>query len=487
MGSPRRNTHLKSLIDARGWSQPQIAEAVNAAVGTATGRPGLYTEESIRRLLTGHITWPPRHYRVALQTIFAVSDPALLGLYNKRARAPQPPASPGTDRTADVLWGTATVPHPESPGFGRSLAQGLFKGISATGLGGVSTNRRDALRTLGIGGIAVAGLRDAVLGAARESASLSNVVDRRAVEPTTMSECTDTLHRLATDYVLCPDLDRIFVELTVLRDRLAAVIQRARRITDLQELYVLLAASCALLASVSHDLAEPHAAMIQTDSAATFAKLAGHRSLENWVYCTRAMIASWWEPPARVLKEAGKAVTPRGISHVRLSGLVARAHSQVGNRREAVAAMDAARRERDRLPEHESLTDLGPVFGFSSARQHYYDATTYARLGEWKRAKSEAETVISLYTPTSTQTWSATLTLAQVTLARADLHLTGPDAALAHLEPVLAIPVGQRIPQVKAALNGIGSDLAASAVTPATRTLGEAVRTFAPRRDLDGQ
>ncbi|MEV0465493.1 hypothetical protein AB0I30_10180 [Nocardia tengchongensis] len=483
MGSPRRNTHLKALIDAHGWSQSQIAEAVNAAVGAATGRPGLYTDESIRRLLTGHVTWPPRHYRFALQTVFAVHDPAMLGLYNKRARAPQPPA----ERTADVLWGTTTIPPSDSPGFDRALARDLFKVVSAADLGGAPTNRRDALRTLGIGGIAVAGLRDAVLGAARESASLTNAIDRHAVEPATMSECADTLRRLATDYVLCPDLDRIFVELTVLRDRLASVIQHAGRLTDLQQLYVLLAATCTLLASVSHDLAEPHAAMIQTDSAATFAKLAGHRSLENWVYCTRAMIASWWERPGRVLEEAGKAVTPRGISHIRLSGLVARAHSQVGNRRAAVAAMDAARRERDRLPEHESLTDLGPVFAFSLARQHYYDASTYAQLGEWKRAKSEAENVISLYAPTSAQTWSATLTLAQVTLARADLHLTGPDAALAHLEPVLAIPVGQRIPQVKAALNGIGYDLAGAAATPARRTLGEAVRTFTPRKELDGQ
>ncbi|MFE3261806.1 hypothetical protein ACFXPS_25545 [Nocardia sp. NPDC059091] len=95
--------------------------------------------------------------------------------------------------------------------------------------------------------------------------------------------------------------------------------------------------------------------------------------------------------------------------------------------------------------------------------------------------------MISLYTPTSAQTWSATLTLAQVTLARADLHLTGPDAALAHLEPVLAIPARQRIPQVESALNGIRSDLAGLAATPDRRTLGEAVRAFTPRKEPDEQ
>lgn len=227
--------------------------------------------------------------------------------------------------------------------------------------------------------------------------------------------------------------------------------------------------------------------MIQTDSAAAFAKLAGHRSLENWVYCTRAMIASWWESPARVLEEANKAVSPRGISQVRLAGLTARAHAQMGNRPAAVAAIDAARCERDQLPASDSLTDLGAVFSFSLARQHYYDATAYAQLGDWKRAKSEAENAISLYAPTSTQTWSATVTLVQVTLARADLHLTSPDAALSQLEPVLEIPAAQRIPQVTTALSGIGHDLAALATTPDRRPLGEAVRTFAPRKELDGQ
>lgn len=372
--------------------------------------------------------------------------------------------------------------------FERALAEARGEaGFDVADRGGDTTKRRDALRILGIGGLAATGMRDVVLGAARESAMLSSTIDRRPVESGTLSEFAETLHRLASDYVLSPDLDRIFLELTVLRDRVAAVIDRAGRLTDLQDLYVLLAATCTLLASVSHDLAEPHAAMIQTDTAAAFAKLAGHSSLENWVYCTRAMIASWWGSPEQVLQEAGKAVQVRGISQVRLSGLVARAHSQIGNREAATAAMDAARRERERLPANESLTELGPVFAFSPARQHYYNASTYARLGEWSRAKSESESVISLYSPTSVQKWPATLTLAQATLARAELHLDGAGAALTQLVPVLEIPTGQRIPQVQAALNSISGDLHSMMSTPHCRALDEAVRSFAPTKELHAQ
>ncbi|MVU77151.1 hypothetical protein GPX89_07800 [Nocardia sp. ET3-3] len=371
--------------------------------------------------------------------------------------------------------------------FEQELTQEQSDLEPALELGGDPTNRRAMLLGLGIGGITTTGLRGAVLGAARESAVLTNTIDRPAVDPGMVSECAETLHRLATDYVLCPDLDRIFLELTILRDRAAAAVHHAGRLTDLQHLYVLLAATCTLLASVSHDLAEPHAAIIQTDSAAAFAKLAGHRPLENWVSCTRAMIASWWGPPDGVLAEAEKAGQIQGISHVRMSGLVARAHSQMGNRRGAIDAMDTARRQRDKLPASDSLTDLGPVFAFSLARQHYYDATTYAQLGEWQRAKSSAESVAHLYSPKSTQTWSATLALAQVTLARAELHLEGADAALVLLQPVLKIPAGQRIPQVKVALNSVATDLHRMASTPDRQALREAVRDFAPMKELYGQ
>ncbi|MEV6774351.1 hypothetical protein AB0N05_37520 [Nocardia sp. NPDC051030] len=114
MGSQRyRNTRLKSLIDARGWSQQFTAEAVNVAVGVATGRPGLYTDESIRRLLAGRVTWPPSHYRKALQTVFKAPDPGLLGLYNQRASTPQLPVAPIRTLSAHLQW---EAPAPLLPG-----------------------------------------------------------------------------------------------------------------------------------------------------------------------------------------------------------------------------------------------------------------------------------------------------------------------------------------------------------------------------------
>lgn len=349
--------------------------------------------------------------------------------------------------------------------------------------GGDPTDRRDVLRAIGIGGIAVsADMSGVVLDAARESARLMNIVDRSSVDPGALRDAADDLYQLSTDYAVDPDLEPIFLRLTILRDQLAATIQRAGRVSDLEDLHVLFAATCTLLASVSHDLAQPHAAMIQTRAAGRFAELAGHRSLLAWVYCTRAMIVSWWGRPEQVLREVRRAGDVSGIPGIRLAGLEARAHAQRGDRLSALAAVATARRERERLSSAGGLTDLGPIFDFSHARQHYYDATAFALLGEWDTVRCEAEAVINLYAPRQVETWPATLTLAQLNLSRALLHTEGASEAFDALRPVLETPVGQRIPQVATAIRAVRDDICAhpAAATAQGRTLRAAVETFLP-------
>jgi hypothetical protein len=199
------------------------------------------------------------------------------------------------------------------------------------------------------------------------------------------------------------------------------------------------------------------------------------------------MIASWWSRPEQVLAEVDKAGVATGISGIRLAGLAARAHAQLGNRPAAIAAMRSAGRERDRQHGTDGLTELGPVFDFSLARQHYYDATTYARLGEWTQVQAEAQVVISIYAPEQSRAWPTTLTLAQINLAHARMHSDGPSATIEALHPVFGVPMGQRIPQVVTALNALSADLEAHpmAATARGRELADAVQAFVPGADRD--
>ncbi|MCC3314760.1 helix-turn-helix domain-containing protein [Nocardia africana] len=348
--------------------------------------------------------------------------------------------------------------------------------------GGDPTNRREALRVLGIsamsGGVGVAGM---VNNAARESAEMMSTIERPPVDPDLLHDAAADLYRLASEYAVDPDVSRTFVRLTVLRDQIAAAIHRTGRVADLRDLYVLFSATCVLLASVSHDLAEPQAAMTQTRAATWFAELAGHRSLLSWVYCTRAMIASWWGRPAQVLRETDRAGAKYGVAGLRSDGLEARAHAQCGNRESALAALHAARSQRERLSGVGELADLGPIFTFSSARQHYYDATTFASLRDWTNTAREAEAVIGCYGPSFDSSWPVTLTLAQTNLARARLHLEGPRAAFDTLLPALKVPVVQSLPQFHVALRAIQRDLAAhpTAGSADSRMMQDAIRSFA--------
>lgn len=355
--------------------------------------------------------------------------------------------------------------------------------------GGDPTKRREALRTLGIsaltGGIGVAGI---VNNAARESAELMHAIERPPTDPDLLHDAAEDLYRLASDYAVDPDISQIFVRLTSLRNQIAAAIHRTGRVGDLRDLYVLFSATCVLLASVSHDLAEPQAALTQTRAASRFAELAGHRPLLSWVFCTRAMIASWWGRPEQVLREIDRAGDKHGIAGLRLSGLEARAHAQSGDREAALAALHAARKQRERLPGIDELADLGPIFTFSSARQHYYDATTFAGLGDWPNTQRQAEAVTGCYKPNPNSSWPVTLTLAQVNLARARLHLEGPRESLATLLPALEVPAVQRLPQFHTALRAIHKDLGihTAAASADSRMMQDAIRSFAMDSTVTG-
>ncbi|MBF6278307.1 hypothetical protein A5789_04115 [Nocardia sp. 852002-51101_SCH5132738] len=396
----------------------------------------------------------------------------------------------GVDRSSRVDTPTASVTSDFRSQNGRSFAVAdvVTGGHVDAGPeihlddGGDPTNRREALHMLGFsamaGGVGLAGIVNNV---ARESAELVSTIERPPVDPDSLHDAATDLYRLASDYAVDPDVSQIFARLTVLRDQIAAAIYRTGRVADLRDLYVLFSATCVLLASVSHDLAEPQAAMTQTRAASRFAELAGHRSLLSWVYCTRAMITSWWDRPEQVLREIDRAGAKHGVVGVRLGGLEARAHAQCGNRESALGALHAARTQRERQSRTDELAEIGPIFTFSSARQHYYDATTFAGLGDWLDAEREAEAVIRCYGPNANSSWPVTLTLAQANLARARLHLEGPRAALDTLLPALKVPAVQHLPQFHSALRLIHSDLVAhpSAAGTDGRTMQEAIRSFA--------
>lgn len=112
------------------------------------------------------------------------------------------------------------------------------------------------------------------------------------------------------------------------------------------------------------------------------------------------MIASWWSSADEVLNHAQKARAAglNGIGTIRLTGLEARALAQSGQHEQAIDLLHAAQGQRDKLSIIDgSLRDLGEVFTFPVAREHYYNAAAYAHANNWRTVEREATKVIRLY------------------------------------------------------------------------------------------
>jgi hypothetical protein len=96
----------------------------------------------------------------------------------------------------------------------------------------------------------------------------------------------------------------------------------------------------------------------------------------------------------------------------------------------------------------DSLRDVGEVFTFSAARQHYYNTAAYAHMCDWEAVEREASRVISLYnTPETGQCWPVTMTLSR-DLAQARLSLSSRlEGSQDSLTAVFEMSDEQRIPK----------------------------------------
>ncbi|MGH3785722.1 MAG: hypothetical protein ACRDRG_04065 [Pseudonocardiaceae bacterium] len=86
-----------------------------------------------------------------------------------------------------------------------------------------------------------------------------------------------------------------------------------------------------------------------------------------------------------------------GVGAIRLAGLEARALAQRGQHQQGVKLLHTARAQRDELSTVDSLRDLGEVFTFSAARQHYYNAAAGTYMCDWEAVERETPQAISLY------------------------------------------------------------------------------------------
>lgn len=81
-----RNLQLKNARLARGWTQDDAANEINAAFEYVNGRPGAIRGEYVRRLEAGEVGWPQKPLRQAIAAAYRVKDLTDLGFRPTRRR-----------------------------------------------------------------------------------------------------------------------------------------------------------------------------------------------------------------------------------------------------------------------------------------------------------------------------------------------------------------------------------------------------------------
>ncbi|MFJ3402253.1 hypothetical protein ACIPM5_35270 [Streptomyces microflavus] len=69
MAAAQSNRPLARWMAERGMTAPELADAVNDALGQLTGRTGSTSERSVFRWLSGKTRWPQERQRLALEAV----------------------------------------------------------------------------------------------------------------------------------------------------------------------------------------------------------------------------------------------------------------------------------------------------------------------------------------------------------------------------------------------------------------------------------
>ncbi len=178
------------------------------------------------------------------------------------------------------------------------------------------------------------------------------------------------------------------------------------------------------------------------------ADLAGHNGLRAWVRGTQSLIARYKGDyhAATELIEDGLRYAGDGTSTIRLLCGQAQCFAHFGDSTATHAALNRAKDGRDRVQAPDAVSGL---FRFPPAKQSYYSGSSLIWLpgvNDARVAAAESESAIRLWQSGPDEERSnVDEGLAHIYLATARLHLGELDAVLESLQPVLTIPVQQRV------------------------------------------
>jgi transcriptional regulator with XRE-family HTH domain len=327
-------------------------------------------------------------------------------------------------------------------------------------------------------------IRREVLMAAHEGSEHAEHAEQRGIGEATLEQFRADTASLAVQY-LTGETFGLFTEMRRVRNRITEALSRRQWPRDAAELYLLAGCLSALMAAAAVNLGYPREAGELTRAGWAYATIIDHRPLMARLRLCAAYAAYWSGHPeaATDLARSGLGFLADGQGAAQLhlfGGLAAARRGDTASARQAIAA---ARDARDR-EHHDELLEIGGEFGFSRATQSYYAGFLLSEVGV-AEAATDLEHATRLYAAgpgPGEQHSRRCQMLAHTDLAIARLRVGALDAAIAALEPVLALPPGERTAVQGQRLSAARAELAQPAYrgSAQARGLAEQLAAFAP-------
>lgn len=280
--------------------------------------------------------------------------------------------------------------------------------------------------------------------AAATAVEFGEWAEASTVGPITLEQLDHDVREIAGDYLTQPPYPLLRRTLDH-RARVFNLLEGRLRPAYARELYVLAGKLCGLAAWMVDDLGYRAQAGTHARIAGLCADLADHSPLRGWVRATQSKLAYWDGRPRTSAQFAEDGLTEdvRDSGRALLAGLAARGWAREGDTERANAALE-------RIPVERAAVDrpdeVGGVWGFSEAQQHYLTGTTHLYLDQPEKAAQAADRAVWLFeiAPPHERFYGAE-TLALLDSAIAHVQ-TGDLAGAAHrLEPVFSLAPDKRV------------------------------------------
>jgi tetratricopeptide (TPR) repeat protein len=329
-----------------------------------------------------------------------------------------------------------------------------------------------------------AGQEVVVMAAAHESSEHAAERDPYGVGEITLDQLRADVVRLSRQMDAGSPFP-VFLELRRVRDRIHLLLDRRLRLREQSDLYFTLGCVNGLMGATASQLGYPDAAEELFRAGWAYANIIDHNPLRAAMRVKLAHTNYWRGrySESRDLAADGLRYASQGSPGADLH--IWHAHSaarlgDVNTARESVRLADAALD----IDYTDDLLEIGGEFAITRATNQSAAGRALTGVsGAERDAAAKLEEAISLYDAgpdPDEEFWFAGKPMASAGLALVRLRSGALDAAMAALEPALALPADQRICEVTGLLADVRRELAAPIFqgSPQARHLGEQIEAF---------